>query len=229
VLRYTALFRAFSPYPDPSFLTDGSKRPYYTPGGPEGEAGNQYFFIDNSSSGLSDSLGQGPFESESVFNFYLPDYQPPGPITNYVASRRVIDEKLVSPEFQILSPVTAIRTMNQVRGITFDSDFDIGNQWEVDKETSLDVNLKLDQYYEDGGVLGRAGSEPSTTEIRKLIESLDMKLCAGTMNASTKEVLVGALQREIDRSNIDTTREKEDLVQAIVSALVLAPDFAVMP
>jgi uncharacterized protein (DUF1800 family) len=51
------------------------------------------------------TLGQFPFSSPSVFNFYLPDYQPPGPLGN---------AGLVGPEFQILNTVFGIATPNNL-------------------------------------------------------------------------------------------------------------------
>lgn len=229
VLRYTALIRAFSPYPDPSFVTVGSRSPYYTPGGPEGTAGNQYFFIDNSSDNIGDSLGQGPFESDSVFNFYLPDYQPPGPISNYVPSRRVINGKLVSPEFQIVSPVTAVRTMNQARSMTTDSDFDVGGQWEAGRDRTLDIVLDFSRYSKDGGVLGKEGVEPTSAQLRKLLESLDLALCSGTMSESTKQTLLKVCEAETDRYNVASESQKQIMVRSIISVIMLAPDCAVMP
>jgi uncharacterized protein (DUF1800 family) len=51
------------------------------------------------------TLGQFPLSSPSVFNFYLPDYQPPGPLG---------DAGLVGPEFQILNTVFGIATPNNL-------------------------------------------------------------------------------------------------------------------
>ncbi len=50
-------------------------------------------------------IGQYPLSSPSVFNFYLPDYEPPGPIAA---------AGLVGPEFQILNSVFGILTPNVV-------------------------------------------------------------------------------------------------------------------
>ncbi|MBA4137909.1 MAG: DUF1800 domain-containing protein [Opitutus sp.] len=49
------------------------------------------------------TMGQFPLGSPSVFNFYSPDYEPPGPIS---------DAALVGPEFQILNAVFAITLPN---------------------------------------------------------------------------------------------------------------------
>lgn len=57
-------------------------------------------------SAVSEStLGQYPLSAPSVFNFYLPDYQPPGPVG---------DAGLVGPEFQILNSVFGITTPNNL-------------------------------------------------------------------------------------------------------------------
>jgi uncharacterized protein (DUF1800 family) len=55
------------------------------------------------------NLGQFPLASPSVFNFYLPDYQPPGVIEN---------AGLVGPEYQILNSVYAITLPNALLTLT---------------------------------------------------------------------------------------------------------------
>ena len=58
---------------------------------------------DFGSSVTETTIGQYPMSAPSVFNFYLPDYEPPGPIGN---------AGLVGPEFQILNSVFGIATPN---------------------------------------------------------------------------------------------------------------------
>jgi uncharacterized protein (DUF1800 family) len=48
---------------------------------------------------------QEPFQSPSVFNFYLPNHRPPGELTRM---------GLYGPEFQILTAVTAVETQNNL-------------------------------------------------------------------------------------------------------------------
>lgn len=55
------------------------------------------------------SIGQFPLGSPSVFNFYLPDYRPTGPVGN---------AGLVGPEFQILNSVFAITFPNAIYNLT---------------------------------------------------------------------------------------------------------------
>ena len=49
------------------------------------------------------ALGQYPLSAPSVFNFYLPDYEPPGVIGG---------AGLVGPEFQILNSDSGVKTLN---------------------------------------------------------------------------------------------------------------------
>ena len=58
---------------------------------------------DFSSTVTETTLGQYPMSAPSVFNFYLPDYEPQGAIR---------DAGLVGPEFQILNSVFGITTPN---------------------------------------------------------------------------------------------------------------------
>ena len=55
------------------------------------------------------TMGQFPLGAPSVFNFYAPDYMPPGPIAA---------ANLVGPEFQILNAVFAVTTPNGVFTLT---------------------------------------------------------------------------------------------------------------
>ena len=51
-------------------------------------------------------FGQRPLSSPTVFNFFLPDHSPTGPIA---------DAGLYAPEFQIVTTVTAITSANALR------------------------------------------------------------------------------------------------------------------
>lgn len=54
------------------------------------------------------SLGQNPFRSPSVFNWYRPDYSPPGPMRS---------ARLLGPEFQITHEVTATGYTNFIGSV----------------------------------------------------------------------------------------------------------------
>jgi uncharacterized protein (DUF1800 family) len=71
-----------------------------------GRSTSQKFRIWN----LQNDMGQAPFRSPSVFNFFAPDYSRPGQIT---------DAGLVSPEFQITSETSTIRAANTIRNLVY--------------------------------------------------------------------------------------------------------------
>ena len=80
LLRYTQALRAFNAY-------------------------NQSGRLWNWGYQFDEEVDQGILASPSVFNFYLPEYQPNGPIS---------DENLFAPEFQIHTSATSINYINLV-------------------------------------------------------------------------------------------------------------------
>ncbi len=106
------------------------------------------------------------FRSPSVFNFFLPDYQPPGPMA---------DAGLYGPEFQIMTSSTAITAVNHYMK-TIESGF--GDH--VDGPDTMRLNLT-----EEVALV----AEPE-----KLIELLDTKMAAGQLSPATKGILLDAWQ-----------------------------------
>ncbi|TWU62882.1 MULTISPECIES: DUF1800 family protein [Crateriforma] len=128
---------------------------------------------------------QAPYRSPSVFNFYLPDFQPAGPITAYQASSRIPNGSIYAPEFQLFDAVVANRMANRIRGDIADANADytaVNNQ----KAGRHDVDLPMDFSVEE-----TLGEDPMA-----LAKHLDMTLCAGTMTNEFREALVDALQQE---------------------------------
>ncbi len=60
---------------------------------------------------------QSPYDSPSVFNFYVSDYQPAGDILNAVPSSRIPNGSLKTPEFQIVNAISSNRTANFYRDL----------------------------------------------------------------------------------------------------------------
>ena len=84
LLRLTQLWRAYN-----ARASDGSFRAFGNPSG---------------------SLGQGPLQAASVFNFFGPDYAPPGEIRNL---------GLVAPELEIATEYQNTQLTNTFRTYTF--------------------------------------------------------------------------------------------------------------
>jgi len=115
-------------------------------------------------------FGQRPLSSPTVFNFFLPDYQPTGEIA---------DAGLYAPEFQIITAVTAITSANELRS-------QVNGVMNSDPESALEVRLDL---HDEIAIAG---------DVRALIDRLDLLLMADTMSGPMKEILVQAVSRRND-------------------------------
>jgi uncharacterized protein (DUF1800 family) len=115
-------------------------------------------------------FSQRPLSSPTVFNFFLPDHRPGGPIA---------DAGLVGPEFQIITAVTAISSANALRG-------QAAGAMNHDPIGALEVRLDL------------TDEIAVAADVRALVERLDLILMYGNMSAPMRAVLVRAAQRLSD-------------------------------
>jgi hypothetical protein len=100
-----------------------------------------------------------------VFNFFLPDHQPSGPIG---------DAGLVGPEFQIITAVTAISSANALRT-------QVDSAMNFDIDDTLEVRLHLNDEI------------AIASDVNALINRLDRLLMYGDMSAQMRQVLIQAL------------------------------------
>jgi uncharacterized protein (DUF1800 family) len=77
---------------------------------------------------LEFDMGQGPFRSPSVFNFFEPNYQPPGLLR---------DLGLYAPEFQITTESSVISGANTLRGLVFG-----WYGWPQENQLKLDLTIE---------------------------------------------------------------------------------------
>jgi uncharacterized protein (DUF1800 family) len=125
---------------------------------------NRYW---NVAYGFWQSTGQVPLSSPTVFNFYLPDYQPLGPIA---------DQGLVGPEFQIHNTRTSIGYINEVNSWAVWRS--LMNSWEEDDPGT---RLILDDYLD----LAR---DPEA-----LVNHLDLLYTYGTLSDRTRNIIKSAI------------------------------------
>ena len=141
-------------------------------------------------------MAQGPYRSPSVFNFYLPDYQPPGDIIGYQASRGIPNGALFAPEFGILTAVTGTRFPNRLRSIIRNSQL----RYSTDGLTgTTDLNF--------------TAQEALAMDGPALLENLDLLLCNGTMSDESKAIIVDAL----DESTDPLTRTRGAIIAVMTS------------
>ncbi|MGB4849278.1 MAG: DUF1800 domain-containing protein [Saprospiraceae bacterium] len=117
--------------------------------------------------GFYEATGQNPLGSRTVFSFYLPDYQPLGPIS---------ENGLVGPEFQIHNSRTSIEYMNQanawaVWGYVMDD-------WEKDNPY---VRYNIDE-------LKSLARDPEA-----LVNRLDMLFTHGSLSQYTRDLIKEAI------------------------------------
>ncbi len=108
-----------------------------------------------------------PMNSPSVFNFYLPEHQPAGPIR---------EANLTAPEFQIFNASTSIGYVNEADGWT--------RTGILFAPSELAQNVTLNkQYY------NMMASDPEV-----LINHLDLILCHGRLTDETRQIVRTALE-----------------------------------
>ncbi|MEM0895849.1 MAG: DUF1800 family protein [Verrucomicrobiota bacterium] len=176
VLRHTHLGRAFQYRPSSGFLRM------------DGYDGQE-------------SYGQRPMRAPSVFNFYLPDHQPLGPIK---------DAGLVAPEFQITTATTTIKTLN-----FFATAIPFEYIVPVEDETNPGLTLVDDFSVEEQ--LVQSGN------ISGLLDRLDILLTRGQMAPTTRAALEVAIN-----GAVGSGAESWEVARFAVSLVASSPDFAVL-
>ena len=149
--------------------------------------------------------GQAPLQAPSVFNFFLPDYQPQGPIgQNYLAA----------PEFQVLNATRAIGSINDIdtRAVQriymddecgFEDFFDVFKYTEDPSAYQMDYS-DLDQYADNA-----AG----------LIDHLDILLANGLLSNATKDILIDAVNK---------MESSDDRIKMAIYGILVSPDYVII-
>ena len=150
--------------------------------------------------------GRGFFEdsfhrvlsSPSVFNFYSPDHQPNGPLS---------DLELFGPEFEIHNSVTSIGYLNQVNKWT-----DRGDVFTA-QELTEDVEVIKSNYYE-------MARDPQV-----MINHLDRLLTKGRLRESTRNAIVEAMNGLPDWNEDNMLRDRWEIATYIV---MISPEFNIL-
>ncbi|MGB1252760.1 MAG: DUF1800 domain-containing protein [Candidatus Promineifilaceae bacterium] len=182
-VRYTHLCRAF---------------------GAHNENGENLFY--NYGEYAEGELGQYPFASPSVFNFFSPDFRPIGALE---------DNGIVAPEFQIMTSVSTIKWINFFNEIIFENvamEVPKGSEEpEVERLPVVsDVRLDFAPYAAFEGDIGR------------LLDELDLLLTYGSLSAETRNILTTTLNTLW--SNDDDWTE---VVKLATVLMLVSPDYGV--
>ncbi len=115
-----------------------------------------------------ENIKQYPLASPSVFNFFLPDFQPNGPIA---------DAGLYAPEFQIHNSQTSIGFVN------------MADIWAVDEINFWSWENEAYNVYTDFSSLVEDAQDPEV-----LINKLDLLLTHGTLSEETRAIIKQVIQ-----------------------------------
>ena len=194
IVRYTQLLRAFNAYND------------------LGRFYNSAWIITST----QQTLEQHPMESPSVFNFFLPDYQPQGLIAN--AGR-------FAPEFQILNSSTSINYINLVQQLTiwtyvFD---DYIKYFPNHENFADDRRTKVDYSTEIALITDPHNPTILSQDIDKLLERYDIILTHGNLKDNTKSIIKDALM-ELGTLWADSER----IARFAAYFIMISPDYTVL-
>ena len=161
---------------------------------------------------------QHPLESPSVFNFFLPDYQPQGIISN--AGR-------FAPEFQIFNSSTSINYLNIIHhGVIWTNPYDDYLKWLPDYEnipkedkTQIDISDEIALISDPP----RDNQDTLPEEIDQLLERLDILLTHGNLTDGTKTIIKDGLMQ---MGAIWGSSEK--LTRHAIYLVMISPDYAVL-
>ena len=155
---------------------------------------------------LSDELRQYMFSPPSVFNFFSPDYRPPGPMGA---------AGLTGPEFQILNSYTAISTMNVIyREFEWGTNMNLPDPAYPIHGVSYSVDQPLPDWSTELSL---------ANDIDALIYHLDVLLTYGTLSDGMRQIIRNALVGMQD----SWQNEPEQIVKLAVYLFMVSPDYAI--
>lgn len=158
---------------------------------------------------IESHIGQLPFDAPSVFNYYLPDYQPPD-LVGVAPSRRIPYDSLYAPEFQVLTAVTSTKLINRFKTfarVRYVEDY----SFRVNKSR---ISFNLDEELE---------LAKNLNNLPEILSRFDLLLCNGTLSEETKTNIIDAITLETAGND---GRFRERLEEALL-AVILSPDCAI--
>lgn len=169
------------------------------------------FNVGFTDTGSSAALDQTPLNSPTVFNFFFPDYQFPGPLAS---------AGLTTPEFQLTSDTSVAWQMNFLEGGLLNN---TGNTNGLSSFVGGNGSIVLD--------LGpwMTPAYTANTGIPGLVDALNSLLTGGQLSASAKNIIVSfvANTTNFPYSSPPTYSQMRDRVRAVVHLIVVSPDFTI--
>lgn len=156
--------------------------------------------------GLQEYVDQHPLAAPSVFNFFLPDFQPNGPIA---------DSGLVAPEFQIHNARTGIDYFNYMYfSLLSDYYMDIATQVSNSNPglPDWDHTRPVDQV-----TLDLSDEQALADDALALVDRLDMILAGGLLSETSKQTIANGL--------MPFASDPAIMAKIAIYLVVLSPDY----
>ncbi len=171
----------------------------------------------------SNSLGQSPLHSPSVFNFFRPGYVPPG--------TALATDGITAPEFQIVNETTVGSYINYIDGI-------IRNGMNTPRPTSAEVvytDYVLDVEGDYTTLLALINNTQNTDAealrvAQSFVERLNLLLCAGQLSSGSITTITNALRdgmRQRSLTGASSESARRDLVAAAILLVMASPDYLI--
>lgn len=152
--------------------------------------------------GVEWTTNQDIYRAPTVFNFYMPNYSPNGPLRNM---------NLLGPEFQIHNSTTSLSLINHLHFLA-DSDYGMGYTWLANRGEEGYYRNNLEYFVS------------FAPDAEALINEIDRLLTKGQMSQQTRSIIKEVLQ-DIGVFEPNAYRDR------VASALFLAsisPDFVIL-
>jgi uncharacterized protein (DUF1800 family) len=158
---------------------------------------------------VSDRLGQAPLRAPSVFNFFRPGYVPP--------NTALAANKSPAPEFQMVNEISVCNYLNFMtivinwQGLpVYDAD-----KPNIDRAVET-FDIKVD-YSKELAL---------SADAVKLIDRLNLLMCAGQLSAATRGVMVQALNSKPIGAD-SSIAERTSRVRAALFMVMAAPEYLI--
>ena len=164
---------------------------------------------------LKANTGQAPLQSPSVFNFFLPDYSPQGPINqNY----------MVAPEFQILNATNAVGLLNEANKVTVNQQYLDEYCLETPEEEEEIVITPTEEFAESFEMYSTYQMDYSevlalANDTDALINYLDILLANGLLTEPTKAII---------NNSIGQLSDPMDKLRMASYLILISPDYAIL-
>jgi uncharacterized protein (DUF1800 family) len=170
-------------------------------------------------SDTSNSLGQSPLRSPSVFNFFRPGYVPPG-------------VGMTAPEFQLVNETTVGGYLNFMQN-AIQQGISTPNKDKTEVDYSNYTQDFVPNYASLMALITNANHTPATqTEpvARAIVTQLNTTMCAGQLKDASLTLMINALRDAMVAQQIKSSSspdKQRDTICAAILMILACPDYLI--